>query len=121
MNSVPGWSRLGSSESLEGLDREARGTKLFHTGHVDVSRSPSSTGWGRALMVVVARTVKEAPDCEPQCGVGTGGVSSAFTPLVLSRERDAMMIVGFMMEHVCVLYAISRERAESMTRWIQDG
>ena len=83
---------MGSSESLEGLDREARGTKLFHSGHVDVSRSPSSTGWGRALMVVVARTVKEAPACEPQCGVGTGGIISAFTPLSLLREGDAMMV-----------------------------
>lgn len=88
---------------------------------MDVLRSPSSTGWGRALMVVVARTVKEAPDCEPQCGVGMGGIRSAFTSLSLSREGDAMMVVGFVLEHVCALYAISRERAESMTRWILDG
>ena len=30
-------------------------------------------------MVVVARIVKAAPDWEPQCGVGMGGISSAFT------------------------------------------
>ena len=64
---------------------EARGTKLFHWGHVEVSRRASSTGSGRALVVVVARTVKAAPDWGPQCGVGMGGISSVFKLLSVSR------------------------------------
>ena len=59
VNTVPGCSRW---ESWEGLDIEARGTKLFHSGQVVVSRRASSTGWEGALMVVVACTVNEEPD-----------------------------------------------------------
>ena len=50
-------------------------------------------------MVTVARTVKEAPDCEPQCGVGRGGISSDLTLLSFSRDGYVMMIIVFVFEH----------------------
>ncbi len=52
-------------------------------------------------MVVVARTVKEAPDWEPQCGVGMGSMASAFTPLLLSRDGDVIIVMVFAHEHIC--------------------
>lgn len=64
-------------------------------------RRASSTGRGRALIVVVARTVKEAPDWEPQCGVGMGEISSDFTLLLSSRNTDVMMVVLFVLDNVC--------------------
>ena len=42
-------------------------------------------------MVFVARTVKEAPDCEPQCGVGRGGISSFLRLLSFSSDGDVIM------------------------------
>ena len=56
-------------------------------------------------MVVVARIVKEAPDCAPQCGVGVGGISSASTLLSFFEDPDVMMAM--------ILVA-------SMTLWILD-
>ena len=52
-------------------------------------------------MVVVARTVKEAPDWEPQCGVGMGEISSDFTLFLSSREKDVMIVVLFVLDDVC--------------------
>ena len=56
------------------------------------------------LTIVVARTVKEAPDCEPQCGVGMGGSNFAFTSLPFSRDGDVMIVMAFALEHACVVY-----------------
>ena len=59
MNRTPGrsWPLLS-----EGDLREARGTKLFHFGHVFVSRRVERTREGEAAMVVVARMVKAGLD-----------------------------------------------------------
>ena len=81
------------------MEREARGTKLFQAGHVDVFRRVSSTGCDLALMVVVARTVNEAPDCVRQCGVGMGAISSAFTLLSFWRVGD-VIDVGMFVERM---------------------
>lgn len=67
-------------------------------------------------MVVVARTVKAAPDCAPQCGVGMGAISSAFTVLSLSREGDVMMVVVSVLKHAYDVYSILNKNAKSMTR-----
>ncbi len=69
-------------------------------------------------MVVVARTVKEAPDWEPQCGVGMGGMASAFTPLLLSSDGDVIIVMVFAHEHICAL-CVTEEFLGSMTRWTE--
>ena len=109
VNSVPARNRPGSSESGDGLERDARGTKLFQVGHVEVSRRLSSTGWGRALMVVVARIVNEAPDCEPQCGVGMGGISSAFTLSLFLESEDVMLVMMYVVECACAVYVLPQK------------
>lgn len=101
--------------------RDARGTKLFHSGQLDVFRRASSTDCGRALMVVVARTVKEAPDWEPQCGVGMGGVRFDFTLLSFFKEGDVMIDVVLVLNHACGVSSKADESAKSMTRWMPDG
>ena len=55
---------LGRSRPLcsKGDPREARGTKLFHFGHVVVSRRVERTREGQAAMMVMARTVKAGLD-----------------------------------------------------------
>lgn len=65
--------------------RVARGTKLFHCGHVEVSRRVSRMTLGGTAMVVVARTVKAGLVWAPQWGVGMGGVWLDWT-LVMGTE-----------------------------------
>lgn len=55
-------------------------------------------------MVVVARTVKEAPDCEPQWGVGMGGISSVFTLFSFPKEGNVMLIVVFVFKYAWTEY-----------------
>ena len=74
---MPGCSLLLLSSLLEEEGAEctvALGTKLFHFGQVEVSRTEERIGEGEALMVVVARTVKAGEDWAPQWGVGNGGM-----------------------------------------------
>jgi len=59
---VPGCSRVEPLDPSGEFDSEARGTKLFHWGQVEVSRRASRIGGAGALTVTVARTVKAAPD-----------------------------------------------------------
>ena len=59
-------------------------------------------------MVFVARTVKEAPDCEPQCGVGRGGISSDFALLSFSSDGDVIMITVFVSKHAGLVYDYPR-------------
>ena len=80
---MPGCSLLLLSSLLEedegGQCRVALGTKLFHFGQVDVSRTEERTEERGALMVVVARTVKAGEDWAPQWGVGRGGMRADVT------------------------------------------
>ena len=55
-------------------------------------------------MVFVARIVKEAPDCEPQCGVGRGEISSDLTLFSFAGDGDVMMIVVVVFEHAHSVY-----------------
>ena len=74
---MPGCSLLLLSSLLEEEGEESRvalGTKLFHFGQVEVSRTEERMGEGEALMVVVARTVKAGERWAPQWGVGIGGM-----------------------------------------------
>lgn len=76
VKTMPGCSLLFLSSLLEEGEewRVALGTKLFHFGQVEVSRTEERMGEGEALMVVVARTVKAGEDWAPQWGVGKGGM-----------------------------------------------
>ena len=79
---MPGCSLLLLSSLLEvegGRCRVALGTKLFHFGQVEVSRTVERTGEGEALMVVVARTVKAGEGWAPQWGVGMAGMRADVT------------------------------------------
>ena len=59
-------------------------------------------------MAFVARTVKEAPDCEPQCGVGRGEISSDLTLLSFPGDGDVMMIIVSVFEYACSVYEYSK-------------